>query len=396
MTGLRVAGLHMLLLAAACAQNAPAPVVAPAVPEELSAAEFARMTSEFSEPGGDFLSDNLISNETAYPMLAAKLKTLNVSGGAYIGVGPEQNFTWIARIRPRMAFIVDIRRLAAVHHLLYKALFHMSPDRAAFLSRWLSRPLPPKEAKEAVKTENAPQAKATILSPNATVGELMVYFSNTPADEKLYAETLAAAQKMIQEEFRIPLSVVDKKEIEYLLRNFQNEGLAISFKLYGGWSPGYFPTLGEVLAATDYAGNTAGFLGSAADYEYVREMQRKNLIIPVTGNFAGTQALAAIANYLRARKLPVSAFYLSNVEQYLFEDGSFGAFAENVKKLPVTENSVFIRSVLDRYGHPAHIGGHLFTMLLQKMPVFTQDFEAGKYKYYYQMVTTNYIGAAGR
>ena len=50
-------------------------------------------------------------------------------------MGPEQNFTYIAKIRPRIAFIVDIRRQAIIQHLMYKAVFHLSPDRVQFLSR---------------------------------------------------------------------------------------------------------------------------------------------------------------------------------------------------------------------------------------------------------------------
>ena len=105
--------------------------------------------------------------------------------------------------------------------------------------------------------------------------------------------------------------------------------------------------------------------------------------------------LAAIGAYLRQHGLTVTAFYTSNVEQYLFDGSSFAAFANNVRKLPITEQSLFIRSVLDRYMHPAHVPGHLFTMLLQQIPVFLKDFDEGRYEYYHQLVTTHYI-AAGR
>ena len=92
----------------------------------ISAAEFSRLIREFSEPEGYFFSDNFTSNETAYLHVVDKLKELGVSGGAYLGVGPEQNFSYIAKIRPEIAFIVDIRRQAMLQHLLYKALFHLS------------------------------------------------------------------------------------------------------------------------------------------------------------------------------------------------------------------------------------------------------------------------------
>jgi hypothetical protein len=59
----------------------------------------------------------------------------------YLGVGPEQNFTYIVNLEPRLAVIFDIRRQNAMLHLMYKALFELSPSRAEFVSRLFSRPL---------------------------------------------------------------------------------------------------------------------------------------------------------------------------------------------------------------------------------------------------------------
>src|ERR1041385_3764850 len=111
----------------------------------ISAAEFSRMVQEFSEPGGFFHSDVFTSNETSYLQVVGKLKELGISGGAYIGVAPEQNFTYIAKIRPSIAFIIDIRRQAIIQHLMYKAIFHLAQNRAQFLAILFSRPTPPPE-----------------------------------------------------------------------------------------------------------------------------------------------------------------------------------------------------------------------------------------------------------
>lgn len=362
----------LLLTIGALAQTKQ--TAAPSLPDKLNAAEFARLMTEMSEPGGDFLSDNLISNETAYLPVLAKLKELNATGGAYIGVGPEQNFTYIAKIRPRIAFIIDIRHLAATHHLLYKALFHLSPERGQFLARLLSRPM----------------AKDKPLAANVAVAEMLDYFVRTKGDEAFFNATLAEVRKTIEKEFQIKLSDTDQKELEYVLHSFKADGLDIAFRFGGGWS--YFPTLREVIAQTDANGKSGHFLASVEDYDFVRQLQMKNLIIPITGDFGGKKALAAIGDYLRKNNVTVTAFYLSNVEQYLFGDYTFGAFVANVKKLPINEQSLFIRSVLDRYDHPTHAPGHLFTMLMQRIGVFVKDYDEGKYKDYYQLVITNYIG----
>ena len=66
--------------------------------------------------------------------VAAALSERAKPGGVYLGVGPEQNFTYIAAIRPKIAFITDIRRGNLQLHLMYKALFELSADRAEFVS----------------------------------------------------------------------------------------------------------------------------------------------------------------------------------------------------------------------------------------------------------------------
>ena len=107
----------------------------------IPAAEFSRLIQQFSEDDGYFRSDNFTSNETSYLQVVDLFRKLDVSGGAYIGVGPEQNFTYIAKVRPRIAFIVDIRRQAMIQHLLYKAIFESAATRAEFLAGLLSRPI---------------------------------------------------------------------------------------------------------------------------------------------------------------------------------------------------------------------------------------------------------------
>ena len=124
---------------------APAgPVAAPAaLPERLSDAEFWKIVTDFSEPGGYFrITDNFTSNEREIGVLFTMLRAANVKGGVYMGVGPEQNLTYIAAIRPAMAFIVDIRRQAVMQHLMFKAVFEMSKDRADFISLLFSKPRP--------------------------------------------------------------------------------------------------------------------------------------------------------------------------------------------------------------------------------------------------------------
>src|SRR5262249_21373565 len=188
--------------------------------------------------------------------------------------------------------------------------FHLSPNRTQFLSRLFSKPLP---------KEGGP-------APDATAADLMAFFGKTAATDQAYAANLAEIKKTIQEDFQFPLSDRDRESLEYVY---------IAFRLDASYYGGYFPSLKDLALQTDLNGKTGNFLASADDYNFVRAMQKKNLIIPVVGDFSGTKALAAISDYLRKNGLTVTSFYTSNVEQYLFDSAVFDGFAKNVKKLPI-------------------------------------------------------------
>src|SRR6266481_256823 len=116
-------------------------VATEALPLQLSDDAFWNMVTEFSETGGYFRSDNFVSNETTFQYVIKDLKKTR-PGGVYLGVGPDQNFTYIVALQPRMAIIFDIRRQNMLQHLMYKALIEISSDRADFVSRLFARARP--------------------------------------------------------------------------------------------------------------------------------------------------------------------------------------------------------------------------------------------------------------
>src|SRR5262249_29023363 len=103
---------------------------------------FWKLATDFSEPGGYFRSDNFVSNEETFQFVLSDLKKLTKPGGVYLGVGPDQNFTYILALQPKIAFIFDNRLQNMMQHLMYKALIELSTDRADFLSRLFSRQRP--------------------------------------------------------------------------------------------------------------------------------------------------------------------------------------------------------------------------------------------------------------
>src|SRR5580700_3303824 len=142
--------------------------------ERLPDKDFWRLTEEFSEPNGYFRSDNLLSNEIYFENVVPELVQRTTPGGVYIGVGPEQNFTYIAALKPQMAFIPDIRRGNLDLHLMYKALFELSADRAEFVSRLFSRKRPDG------------------LTAKSTIEEIFAAYEKVEPSDMLYSRNMRA------------------------------------------------------------------------------------------------------------------------------------------------------------------------------------------------------------
>src|SRR4029079_5340887 len=104
------------------------------LPASLSDQTFWKMITDFSEPGGTFAFEMFMSNEVTFKALLTDLLKRVAPGGVYLGVAPEQNFTYITALRPKMAFIIDIRRENMIEHLMYKGMFELSPTRADFVA----------------------------------------------------------------------------------------------------------------------------------------------------------------------------------------------------------------------------------------------------------------------
>src|SRR5579871_1368443 len=139
----RVFRLSLMVALAVTGGLLPVRGQAPGLPDKLSDADFWALEQQISEPGGYFrITDNFTSNEPEIGQIFTLIRERGIKGGVYMGVGPEQNLTYIAAVRPVMAFICDIRRQAVMQHLMFKAVFELAPDRADFISLLFSKPRP--------------------------------------------------------------------------------------------------------------------------------------------------------------------------------------------------------------------------------------------------------------
>jgi hypothetical protein len=240
---------------------------------------------------------------------------------AYIGVGPEQNFTYIAAIRPRLAVIIDVRRGNLQLHLMYKALFELSDTRSAFVSRLFGRNVPKQ------------------IAPTAKASELFDAIEDLEPKRSAEAD-FAAIERQLTARDGLAVAPDDLAAIRQLFDTFWERGPEIS---YGPDSFIGMPAYSDVMRQT-HAGKERSFLASEASFLIVKDLESRNLVVPVVGNLAGPKTIRAIGDYVRAHGATVGAMYVSNVEQYQVGDRSWPAFCGNVRSLPLTEASTFIRS----------------------------------------------------
>jgi len=289
------------------------------LPASLTDQEFWKLVTDFSEPGGNFVFEMYMSNEETFQDILPELLRRVQPGGVYLGVAPEQNFTYISALHPKMAFIIDIRRENMVQMLMYKALFEMSPSRADFLSKLFSRTL-----------RSTPR-------PQASVDEVFNALAPGRGDPQLLAQNVQAIKVRLQKTHGFAMTSKDLQTIDYIAGLFFRGGPDAHLTTYG-------TTFRQLMRLDDGQGRNRNFLAADSNYQFVREMQHRNLIVPVVGDFAGPKALRAIARYLQGYAAEVTAFYVSNVEEYIQSpQATWAAYCRNITALPVNASSTFIR-----------------------------------------------------
>ena len=302
------------------------------IPDRLDDTTFWALVNDMSEPSGYFHSDNFVSNELGFQYVIDEMLATVGSGGVYLGVGPDQNFTYVAALRPQIAFIVDIRRQNMLQHLMYKALIEMSSDRADFLARLFSRNW------------------SIVPSAGLEAESLFTMLADLPRDSVEYEANLVAIFDRLTKGHGFRLDSEDSVSLRYIYSAFFTQGVALSYSSNSmrGFTRG-MPSYRTLMTATDADGLNRSYMGSDAAFAAVKDLQHRNLIVPITGDFAGPRALRAVGKWLREHQATIDVFYVSNVEQYLFQQtDAWRQFYENVSTMPRDRRSLFIRSVSNR------------------------------------------------
>lgn len=239
-----------------------------------------------------------------------------------------------------MAFIVDIRRGSLDVHLMYKALFELSADRADFVSRLFSRSRPDG------------------LTSNSTAREIFVAYQAKESSKELFDSTFKAIVDQLKSQHGFPLSSGDVDGIQWALDNFYRFGPGIQYNStrlarmadLAGTPPrrGGGATYADLMTAEDGSGEMRSYLATEENFRVLKDLQLRNMVLPEVGDFDGPKAIREIGQYLKNINTTVSVFYVSNVEGYL-DGGHQGPkiriFLSNVAALPLDETSTFIRSL---------------------------------------------------
>jgi hypothetical protein len=302
------------------------------LPARLTDSEFWQIIEEFSEPNGYFQSDNLLSNEWGAQEVIPKMLSHTPTGGVYLGVGPEQNFTYIQAFEPRIAFIVDIRRLNMLEHLLYKALFEIASSRSEFVSLLFSRP-----------DGETPE--------DASASDLFQAAHHAEPDREMLAHNIDRVLNLLTNIHGFKLSREDRDDIRYIYNAFFESGPDLSYSFLDSYIRGplsNMPSYSDLMQETDGRGRNWSFLATEKQFRKVQNLQRQNMIGPIVGDFAGPKALRSVGRYLRQHGARVRVFYVSNVEMYLFRSGNdWRSFYANAAALPIDDRSSFIRFALN-------------------------------------------------
>ena len=304
-------------------------LAADTLPSQLSDTAYWKMISDFSEPdtSSSQFAEWLTGNESGYQYPLPALTKAVAPGGVYLGVGPEQNFTYISAVRPKIAFLIDFRREILLEHLMYKAIFEASADRAEFVGKLFSRKRPPE------------------LTADSPVNAIFSAYGSIRADSELQEAHLKEILSRLKTVHQFPLSDEDAARIRGIHLAFFRQGLQIASE-----GPGYQ----GMMTSTDADGRNWSFLASRENYDRVRALHGKNLIVPLVGDFAGSKTLRMVGEYVRNHGAIVNVFYVSNVENYLRSDLRPGvgpsplwpAWTKNVASLPIDDSSLFIRWLL--------------------------------------------------
>lgn len=318
-----------------------------------AAESFADTIATLSTPESGPPADNLVTNEDSFPRVVSDLARLAPRDSVYLGVGPDQNLTYMAHARPAVAFILDHRRRNLLLHLVHKALLTLADDRAGYLSRLTAR------------------APSRPLADDATADDLIAAFAPAPFDRARLDATVAEVARALR-----PLGVVADDEwpaVATIQAKLAGPGLEARFLALR-----MYPTFARLIATRTRDGKPAHFLGDERLYQSLRDAERADRVIPLVGDFAGPKSITGLAEWLRRRGRSVGVLYISDVEFFLLRSGKFPAYIANLDRLPWADGAVVVRTSTRPIESPERVDGDSSTTVVRPVERFLAEARRGR------------------
>jgi hypothetical protein len=178
-----------------------------------------------------------------------------------------------------LAFITDIRRQNMLELMMYKALFEMAPDRADFISVLFSKPRPPG------------------IDTSTSIAKIWEAYRTVASDSVLRTRNYVRVVDRLIKTHGFTFTQDESDKLKAVFDAFYYYGPSIATRGLSGGRGGDFADL--TGSSNDRSGQPRSFLSSEENYQYVKSLHEKNLIVPVSGDFAGPKAIRAIAAYLK-------------------------------------------------------------------------------------------------
>jgi hypothetical protein len=158
----------------------------------------------------------------------------------------------------------------------------------------------------------------------------------------LYDRSVREIRARLLDTHKLPLAEQDVEWIGQAMRAFYTDGPDIHYgRSLARDAAG--PSYRTLMTAIDTGGESRSYLATEEAFAFIKDLQARNTIVPVVGDFAGPRAIRATGDYIRKHGEVVEAFYSSNVEVYLNRE-KLTAFCRNLASLPFEWSTPFIDS----------------------------------------------------
>lgn len=248
-----------------------------------------------AEPGSAYGLDCFVTSEVGHNELLARCCPVK-PGGAYIGVGPCQNFTYIGAMRPSHAVIIDARLDNLIEHLIFKLAFEAAATPREYLAFLFSREIP------AVSSEE--------------VSALLAAFDNAATSLDLFEMNCEALLGELRDRWQLPDGMIARAR--HIYGEFHRRGLTItSVSEEQLKTLDYIPDLRTVISSRAYTGENFHYLASAERYSYVRDLQVSDRVVLALGNITDSSSAGLLNELLSEVGVEMRVLYLSNMEEFL-------------------------------------------------------------------------------